>query len=699
MSETGHQHSTGDPSTIADNLPTDQQETVGRHASNSCWSGSSLQSVETMEEMQRDWTELVTNIQVAADARESQCRADMFEAGRLRVEKLENEAKSSLEKCEEIIRKWTVTKVKEFPQDLRDSLNSQQQLCARIIEDKNKVIQELQQEIKLSDDCFVKDRKTQAEHMDLIIDRMEEQVNFLMGSYRDELVQFENSLEQERRILLTGNRRKWEQHMEERRHKELENAMQRMRRVEEYDKSLQQLRTSEAEDLIKLDTDKMQQIKATLQLRQETHHYCLEVMKNIDGDNTIVKSLMTEKINRWQDVVSRLKIKCANEEKLAWEVYQKLTEDYKLKMQQYKDLQKKKQLAAIHAKRFEEIWLMNKEEVKALVTKALDTDRLIHEQLLGLSWQPPPLGFMEQCGSLKNQRQAQSTACQTAAELLRPEGTSPCHLGKYKEASAGPRDVCESGAGQETGSSKTNRVGSGGKNSGTVLVKKIQELLCDKAGFLIESQLFKILSPLEKDEQCLMKMDSIFTAMGIESKEDVHKLAMFFTNYRQPQGDPYLTQDVSARCGAVASYQEEAGERSYCSPTSDLMNPNDVLVALKAFTAYHCRHSDGHDCVSREVVAPKDPSMLAVGGRDNSEDAAYWKAMADVIPEAKLKVWDALETALNKYHVVLTDKSKLIKDTQRLRQQNAELQKLLQQQANSRVRPGQDKVHGMDPAR
>uniref|UniRef100_A0A3P8YSI1 Dynein regulatory complex protein 1 n=1 Tax=Esox lucius TaxID=8010 RepID=A0A3P8YSI1_ESOLU len=540
-----------------------------------------------MINLQRDWTELVTNIQVAADARESQCRADMFEAGRLRVEKLENEAKSSLEKCEEIIRKWTVTKVKEFPQDLRDSLNSQQQLCARIIEDKNKVIQELQQEIKLSDDCFVKDRKTQAEHMDLIIDRMEEQVNFLMGSYRDELVQFENSLEQERRILLTGNRRKWEQHMEERRHKELENAMQRMRRVEEYDKSLQQLRTSEAEDLIKLDTDvrqKMQQIKATLQLRQETHHYCLEVMKNIDGDNTIVKSLMTEKINRWQDVVSRLKIKCANEEKLAWEVYQKLTEDYKLKMQQYKDLQKKKQLAAIHAKRFEEIWLMNKEEVKALVTKALDTDRLIHEQLLGLSWQPPPLGFMEQCG------------------------TSP------------------------------------------FLVKKIQELLCDKAGFLIESQLFKILSPLEKDEQCLMKMDSIFT-VSMTVKPTVCHGVHQFTFTLTPESSDRQTVSVLSL------------------PTSDLMNPNDVLVALKAFT----------------VVAPKDPSMLAVGGRDNSEDAAYWKAMADVIPEAKLKVWDALETALNKYHVVLTDKSKLIKDTQRLRQQNAELQKLLQQQANSRV--------------
>lgn len=62
-----------------------------------------------------------------------------------RVEKLENEAKSSLEKFEEITRKWTVAKMKEIPQDLRDSLSSQQQLCALLIEDKNKLIKELQQ--------------------------------------------------------------------------------------------------------------------------------------------------------------------------------------------------------------------------------------------------------------------------------------------------------------------------------------------------------------------------------------------------------------------------------------------------------------------------------------------------------------------------------------------------------------------------
>uniref|UniRef100_A0A8C8HBK5 Dynein regulatory complex protein 1 n=1 Tax=Oncorhynchus tshawytscha TaxID=74940 RepID=A0A8C8HBK5_ONCTS len=599
------------------------------------------QSEKRMIKLQSDGTELVTNIQVAADSRESQRQTEVEEAHRLsRVEKLENEAKSSLEKFEEITRKWTVAKMKEIPQDLRDSLSSQQQLCALLIEDKNKLIHELQKEMKLSDDRYVKDLKKQAEDVDLMIERMEDQVKFLMGSYRDELDQIENSFEHERKILLTGNRKKWEQYTKERRDKELENVTQRMKRVEEYEVLLQQLRTEDTEEYnmikIKLDTDvqileqQLQQMKATYQLNQEKLEYNFQVLKKRDEENTITKSQQKRKITRLQDVVNNLKIKCANQEKQSREENQNLTDDYTRIMQQYKHMQKKmRHFAAIDAKKFEEVWLMNEEEVKALVEKALDTDRLVHEQQLGLAWQRPSLAFMERCGPLQPQRQTQKTAHQAISELLQ--------LGPGLAV-----EVYDSGAGLKSGSSE------------------LLELLCDEAGFLIESKLLKLLSPLEKDEQSLMKLDSIFTAMGIESEEDVYKLADFFMKYRHTQGDP----------------QAERGEfTSSCSPPSDLIHPNDVLVALRAFTAQHCR----------ELAASHQPSMLGLGGRDDTEDAAYWEAMGDVIPEAKLKIWGALEAALDKYHIVLTERSKFITDTQSLKQQNTELRMLLHQYVNSRV--------------
>lgn len=47
------------------------------------------------------------------------------------------------------------------------------------------------QELKAKDDQYVKDLKKQAEDVDLMIERMEEQIKNLMKAYRDEITQIE----------------------------------------------------------------------------------------------------------------------------------------------------------------------------------------------------------------------------------------------------------------------------------------------------------------------------------------------------------------------------------------------------------------------------------------------------------------------------------------------------------------------------
>ncbi|XP_065443352.1 otoferlin-like [Chrysemys picta bellii] len=71
------------------------------------------------------------------------------------LEKLENESKTNQDKFEEITSKWGSAKEKTIPQDLWDVLNLQQQQCALLIEEKNKLISELQQELKSKDDQYV----------------------------------------------------------------------------------------------------------------------------------------------------------------------------------------------------------------------------------------------------------------------------------------------------------------------------------------------------------------------------------------------------------------------------------------------------------------------------------------------------------------------------------------------------------------
>jgi len=62
-----------------------------------------------------------------------------------RLERLEIDAKSSQEQFEEISEGWSIVNQKVIPQDLQKALNSQQQLCTAIIQDKKKLINDLQQ--------------------------------------------------------------------------------------------------------------------------------------------------------------------------------------------------------------------------------------------------------------------------------------------------------------------------------------------------------------------------------------------------------------------------------------------------------------------------------------------------------------------------------------------------------------------------
>ncbi|XP_018585901.2 dynein regulatory complex protein 1-like [Scleropages formosus] len=384
-------------------------------------------SKKRVAKVQNDGTVLVTNIRVAADFREAQRRAEQKEASRRRIEKLEMEAKTSLEKFEEISRRWTAAREKDVPQELREALNQQQQLCAVLLEDKNRLIKDLHQQLKANDDRYVKDLKKQAEHVDLMIERMEEQIKNLMRCYREELDQIEKVFSEERKELLSSNRRVWEQMAHERRDKELDFLVQRMRKVEECEILLQKLRMEDEEEYnmvkIKLDNDvqtleqQLQQMKATYQLNQEKLEYNFQVLKKRDEENIATKSQQKRKITRLQDAINNLKMRCAKQEKQAREENQSLSDDYQRVMQQYRDVhQKMRHFVTTDAKKFDEIWLMNEAEVKELAEKALQINRLVHEQQLALPWVRPALPSMGQAG-----RRGAPTMSQQSRNLSSPE--------------------------------------------------------------------------------------------------------------------------------------------------------------------------------------------------------------------------------------------------------------------------------------
>lgn len=66
---------------------------------------------------------------------------------------------------------------------------------------------------------------------------------------------------------------------------------------------------------------------------------------------------------------------------------------------------------------------MNEEEAKRLMRKALDADRIIHTQQLGLPWEQPRHWFLNNIGPLRRYK-AKRMATKLAAEVL-AGGTEP----------------------------------------------------------------------------------------------------------------------------------------------------------------------------------------------------------------------------------------------------------------------------------
>jgi len=43
------------------------------------------------------------------------------------------------------------------------------------------------------------------------------------------------------------------------------------------------------------------------------------------------------------------------------------------------------------ASKFHDVWCMNEEELKELVSSVLEADRIVHTQQMGLEWTPPDM--------------------------------------------------------------------------------------------------------------------------------------------------------------------------------------------------------------------------------------------------------------------------------------------------------------------
>ena len=81
----------------------------------------------------------------------------------------------------------------------------QQQLCNSMMDEKNKIINEFKAELKQKDDLFVKTLKRYADDIDLLIERMKDQLFNMRKFYLEELNNVEVRAEKSLKIIKLVN--------------------------------------------------------------------------------------------------------------------------------------------------------------------------------------------------------------------------------------------------------------------------------------------------------------------------------------------------------------------------------------------------------------------------------------------------------------------------------------------------------------
>ncbi|XP_026666774.1 dynein regulatory complex protein 1 [Ceratina calcarata] len=703
-----------------------------------------LDSVETLEKLTAEGDEVVAGVRVANDAKELQRRKEMQEKREQLLAVLEEEDKKSMEKYREITEKWPSILASNDPIDIHDELQAQNAKCLEILDKKDALIAELKEELQKADVQYSEDVKKQNEDIDILIERMENQIQTMTKAYRHEVDLIESVIETERKILLESSLEKWNTLYKKLQDDTFEAREQRKEVMRQYEEHMEKAIIEHQEEfrkqkiMFELEIQNLQQevqnMKSFCMMNVEKLDYNYAVLKRREEENIIVKNEQKRRINKLQDIINNLKHTYAQLEESTRMEIQKLTNQILKSHRAVLDLEEKSNyLATINDKKYMQVWDMNITAANELFDKILTADRIIHEQLLLMDWQPPTEQLLK--------KEDLPSYCGTM-----------CTLKAEKEKAKKRRTITKS----YKSANSLEEI-----NLERRLLNHILKLISDECDYIIEDTLKKLLDDYTEENKLVIRLDKIFEAFKITSEQELQFLLNFFLPYAYcPTCDikTLSTPSVSV-CGATDSSTNSLPE--VCG--SDTFTPKQVKLVKAVDTALRsekvteaiaektgAEEIDTEETKSGEDTSSETPSKsdqvattcieggiietkkddeskrlltcdkghlltigtefvssalkefieryefvkkeetskrtvkekLTVSRNITDEDIIkFWEQYRNIFSQDRERLWDNLLVGVKKYYEVLKERSQLNAETELLRKQNAEMRRLLSRSA------------------
>lgn len=462
-------------------------------------------SVEVLEKLVIEGNELVTNVRVANDAREVDRREEEGVNREKVIEKLEAEAEDAKEQFNEIAGRWMDILKYNDPLAISEEISNQKEKCDALIHQKDGVILMLKDEMRQADLKFARDQQKQKEDISTLTRRIEKQLIIMKYAYREQLQLQEEATLMERKILMEGNNKRWEDFFKKRTQKEEDNCNKKFEQIDEFATIMDRLRHDFQEKYrmakIKLENDieqlqqELEKIKALCMLNSEKLDYNYQILKKREDENIIIKSQQKRRLNKLQDVINDLRNKIRNYEESSNLDIAKLTEQIKkLHSDILKIEDKADHFMETNDLKFQQIWDLNKATADKLLDEILKVDKVIHEQQLGLKWETPDTSLKE-----KMDLPSYKMACDMLAD--------------DKRSIKGKSSIVQTSSDVSKQMEETS--------SFRKLMRKVLRQVSDKTGFFLEERLQEILKPYTEEDKTLVRLDNVFSVRSfLDSNRD-----------------------------------------------------------------------------------------------------------------------------------------------------------------------------------
>eukprot|EP00939_MAST-03C_sp_MAST-3C-sp1_P003384 g3384.t1 len=662
----------------ANNAGTSDSSSLGRQ--------EIVDSLAKVRDLKYETTGLVTKVLTESDARESVRRVSEETKRVERLHALREEAVGSIEKNEEVDKRWEDLADVHMPQQLQRLIDEQRRRCEKIIESKDALITQFKLELKEKDEEYIKMLKHEAEDVETLLKRMGEQTAALRRRYDESLERIENAHVEERANMIRSNKEIVSNLFDKRRGMELRLMEEGDRREKTYMSDIASMRTKDSEDYnklkIKLETDiqileqQLQEMRATYQLNSEKLEYNYLVLIERDMENRATLKQKERRRIRLKEQLASLVQRYEKTDKDFKTKNEELTEEYTRATQQYKDLQKKfRHFQMGDVKKYKRVWHMHENEVRDIADDVLEADKIITEQQLGLTWRAPSVG----AGKMFNHRGLSSRNLSSAPAAATSRGglmtsesatTRGGSVGSSVAATKGGGPTSRRAAGDTTASSSVHgengeSLTTGGGRVRTEKIRRVLAMLRSEASFLAPNG-----DRASGNE--VAQNAAILRALQVNASEDVDDLLTYFFD---PAGD-----------GNEELYEED--ETVDMGDLGLFVRPEDVVQTIHQYmddkNEMNLENGDAAAALAATAVSTTKKRASGMGDEakvrhKRAKDAVFWEGMSKVVPDRTIRVWTALEVALKRYNAVLSDRADIVEESTRLRAQNAELKGLLNQ--------------------